>query len=377
MLHEFLTTHREEIIARTRAKVVARRSPRATEAELEHGVPLFLAQLGKTLRSEQGTAARPSSTEIGESAAQHGGELRRAGFTVAQVVHDYGDICQAVTELAVELEIPISTDEFRTLNRCLDEAIAQAVTEFARPCEEALSDRPPDRRMAFFAHELRNLLQNAIIAFEVLKSGTVGVGGSTGALLGRSLIGLRDLVDRSLAEVRLEAELYHQEPVALAEFMEEVERAAAIAARARPAELTVMPVPAGIAIHVDRHLLASALANLLQNAFKFSRPGGHVVLRTDVTSSADRVRIEVEDECGGLPEGRTEALFGVFEQRGTDRSGLGVGLAIARASVEINGGEIRVRDLPGRGCVFTIDLPRLPAGMATSKVVAPATEPWP
>jgi signal transduction histidine kinase len=87
------------------------------------------------------------------------------------------------------------------------------------------------------------------------------------------------------------------------------------------------------------------------------------------------VLIEVEDECGGLPEGQTEDLFGVFEQRSADRSGLGVGLAIARASVEMNGGEIRVRDLPGRGCIFTIELPRLPAGMATSKVVAPATEP--
>jgi signal transduction histidine kinase len=78
----------------------------------------------------------------------------------------------------------------------------------------------------------------------------------------------------------------------------------------------------------------------------------------------------VEDECGGLPEGRTEDLFGAFEQRGVDRSGLGVGLAIARASVEINGGEIRVRDLPGQGCIFTIDVPRLPAGIAIGKVVA-------
>ena len=132
MLHEFLTLHRDEIIERTRQKVATRTAPRPTEAELENGVPLFLEQLAETLRREQETPARPTSTEMAESALRHGGELREAGFTVGQVVHGYGDVCQAVTELAIELEIPISADEFKTLNRCLDEAIAQAVTEFAR-----------------------------------------------------------------------------------------------------------------------------------------------------------------------------------------------------------------------------------------------------
>src|SRR5678815_159755 len=112
MLHEVLTVHRDEIIARTRAKVATRMAPRPTEAELEHGVPLFLDQLAETLRREQQTAARPTSSEMGQSALRHGGDLRRAGFTVAQVVHDYGDVCQAVTELAIELGIPISADEF-------------------------------------------------------------------------------------------------------------------------------------------------------------------------------------------------------------------------------------------------------------------------
>lgn len=70
------------------------------------------------------------ASEMGESAAQHGGELLRRGFTVEQVVHDYGDICQAISDLAVEMSAPIETDEFRTLNRCLDNVTAVAVTEF-------------------------------------------------------------------------------------------------------------------------------------------------------------------------------------------------------------------------------------------------------
>jgi signal transduction histidine kinase len=53
-------------------------------------------------------------------------------------------------------------------------------------------------------------------------------------------------------------------------------------------------------------------------------------------------------------------LFHRFEQRGRDRTGLGLGLSISRKSVEADGGKLRVQDVPGIGCVFTIDLPRLP-----------------
>jgi len=280
-----------------------------------------------------------------------------------------------VTELAIERKISISADEFRTLNRCLDEAIAQAVTEYARQRELSLSDRGTER-LGFFAHELRNLLNNAMLAFEVLKSGTVGVGGSTGMVLGRNLIALRDLIDRSLAAVRLEAGLQRRESVPLAQFMEEIEVAAAIEAKARGRQLTVTPVDAESAIDVDRQLIAAALANLLQNAFKFSRPNGHVVLRTDITTAPGRVMIEVEDECGGLPQGNAEDLFRPFEQRSQDRSGVGLGLAIARESVETNGGLIRARNLPGKGCVFTIDLPLIggAAAAATGELAAAARD---
>jgi signal transduction histidine kinase len=176
-------------------------------------------------------------------------------------------------------------------------------------------------------------------------------------VLGRNLVALRDLIDRSLATVRLEAGLHRRASVPLTELMEEVEVAAAIEANARGLQLTVTPVEPGNAIHVDRQLIAAALANLLQNAFKFSRPNGHIVLRTDTVTAEGRVLIDVEDACGGLPPGRAEDLFQPFEQRSADRSGLGLGLALARESVETNGGLIRARNLPGSGCIFTIDLP--------------------
>ncbi|HEX7623420.1 MAG TPA: ATP-binding protein, partial [Anaeromyxobacteraceae bacterium] len=103
-------------------------------------------------------------------------------------------------------------------------------------------------------------------------------------------------------------------------------------------------------------LLASAFFNLLQNAFKYSVPHGHVAVRT--VCGDERVTIEIEDECGGLPDQDTEALFSPFgERRGRDRSGLGLGLSISRKAVKAFGGDLRVRNLPGKGCIFTIELP--------------------
>jgi hypothetical protein len=134
----------------------------------------------------------------------------------------------------------------------------------------------------------------------------------------------------------------------------------------RGLQLTVTPLKAAGAIDVDRQLITAALANLLRNAFKFSRPNGHVVLSTDTTTATGRVLIDVQDECGGLPEGEAEDLFLPFEQRSANRTGLGLGLAIARQSVETNGGVIRARSLPGKGCIFTVDLPLIPGESATA-----------
>ena len=161
MLHEFISLHRDELITRAREKVVRRMAPRATQEELENGVPLFLDQITATLRFAQAPPPEEGS-DIGRHAVVRGKELLKRGFTVAQVVHDYGDVCQAVTELAVELKEPISAAEFQTFNGCLDEAIAQAVTGYEAQREKGISDQE-NQRLGFFAHELRNQLQTALL----------------------------------------------------------------------------------------------------------------------------------------------------------------------------------------------------------------------
>jgi signal transduction histidine kinase len=229
------------------------------------------------------------------------------------------------------------------------------VTEFGRRREQSVSDQGIEH-LGVLAHELRNALNTATLGFSALQSGAVGTGGSTSAVVFRSLARMRDLLDRSFAEVRLKAGIHKRTHVLVATLVEDVAIAAAIDAAHRGLRFTVAPVADGVMILADAQILASALSNLIQNAFKFTRPPGHVSLRT--TATVDRVRIDIEDECGGLPAGEIEHLFRMFEQRGADRTGLGLGLAISRQGVEDSGGAISVRDLPGHGCIFTIDLPR-------------------
>ena len=358
-LYEFIGVYREEIIRRCRVKVAQRSAPPPTRAELDHGVPLFLEQLAEALR--RGEVSNP---EIGKSAVLHGHDLLLRGFTVAQVVRDYGDVCQSITDLALEMDAPIGTDDFRTLNRCLDDAIAGAVTEYSRePAGTRHSDVSLESaQLGFVAHELRNLTNTAMLAFEVLKTGNVGIGGSTGAVVQRSLMDISSLVSRSLAEVRLRHGVQNREQFLVASFIEELAPAAALEAHVKNVTLSVTPVEEGLMIEADRQVLASVVANLLQNAFKFTRPGTTVTLR--VGAGSGRVLIEVQDECGGLLEGNVDELFLPFEQRGADRTGLGLGLAFSRRAVEANHGRIYARNVPESGCVFTVDLPRLPLPVA-------------
>lgn len=350
MLDEFIRSNRQEVIARTRTRVAQRAAPRATEHELSDGVPRFLDQLVEQLRADA-----PSESPIGESGSIHGEAMLRQGYSVAQVVQDYGDVCQAVTELAIELKAPITTEEFKKLNRCLDLVTAGAVTEFERQRDRRVSLEGTER-LGFLAHELRNALGIAVMAFDALREGRVAIGGSTGALLSRSLSNLGELIDRALAEVRLDSGVERRERLPLGELVEEVEIVAAHEAKRKGIALTVACGDRTAEIDVDRHILAAALGNLLNNALKFTHRNGHVTLRARVTD--DRVMIDVEDECGGLPSEVSDRLFQPFSQGCENRSGLGLGLVISRRGVEANGGELRVRDLPGKGCVFTIDLPR-------------------
>jgi signal transduction histidine kinase len=211
--------------------------------------------------------------------------------------------------------------------------------------------------LGYLAHELRNQLCTATLALSIIKQGNVGLAGPTGGVLDRALVGLGNLIDRSLAEVRMAAGLPVKHRLfSLADFIAEIKLSASLQAQVKGCVLTVSDVDPLLAMDVDRDLLLAAAGNLLQNAFKFTHPHSEVTL--NAYAVAGRILIDVQDHCGGLPPGSAESMFVPFTQEAEDRSGLGLGLSIARRSVMANGGVLSVRNLPGSGCVFTIDLPR-------------------
>ena len=353
MLSEFIDVNRDAIIARARDRVSSRQWPSVGVDELEHGVPLFLTQLAETLRLES-TGASYLDGAISATAARHGGELLKRGFTVSQVVNDYGDICQVITELATEQEAKITVEEFHTLNFCLDTAIAGAVTEHARMTEQTRSAQELER-LGQAAHEMRDTLNTAILGFHMLKRGTVAINGSTGAVLGRSLMTLRELIDRTLSEVRLEAGTQRRERMPVVAFIDEIAATGMLHSEYRLIDFKVSEVDPALAVDAEPQLLSSAVMNLLHNAFKNTPPGGLVELRAHGLDG--RLLIEVSDACGGIPESKGDLFRPFGERHGPDRSGLGLGLSIARKSVRAHGGDISIQNTPGKGCVFVINLP--------------------
>ena len=161
MLYELIVVNRELIVDRAWQRVRARMPRNTFEPKLEHGIPIFLTQLIEALvpvarNPRHSLEAASPDQAVSDAAALHGIELLRSGFTVAQVVHGYGDVCQIVTKLASEAGISIGADEFQMFNHCLDDAIAGAVTGYGRQRETDLAHQSAERR-GVLAHEARKV----------------------------------------------------------------------------------------------------------------------------------------------------------------------------------------------------------------------------
>jgi hypothetical protein len=204
-LQEFIRTNHEKLVSMTREKVARRnQKSRPKERETKHGVHIFLDQLRQALVAEARRDPRqraepdpPTNPNIAETAALHGHDLLGMGFSVDEVVHDYGDVCQAITELAVELDATVSAADFHTLNRCLDNAIAAAVTAWTGDRETDASGTPGQHGSR--DEGLRRLVSGSITAFELLRDGKVAAGGATGMVLRQNLQKMRAMLETSLS----------------------------------------------------------------------------------------------------------------------------------------------------------------------------------
>jgi signal transduction histidine kinase len=380
MLHDFLLEYRDEILALTEKKTLALAGVRPSSDKLKAGLPIFFQQLvgvlftNKTLKSDAlandagmaeaaarndepamaMAAGRPDDAAVAVSAGIHGAEMLRLGYTLSHVVHAYGAMCQSITELVTKKHATFSASEFRDLNLCLDIAIAGAVTEFQSIRNVQESSREVEH-LGFLAHELRNALGSVKLSIDLIEKGTVGFAGSTGQVLKLGLKRIDDLINRSLTEVRLRIDpKIYTESISLLNIVNHLFVTAEVEAKEKNIVIEADVDPTLVA-EADQQLVYSAISNLIQNAIKFTRDGGKINVRGKMVK--DNIVIEVEDECGGLPASASE-LFKPFEQRHSNRKGLGLGLTIAQRAITLNHGSIGVQNLPGKGCIFNITLPK-------------------
>lgn len=358
MLHDFLAAHRDDLIQRCGAKLMSR-TPQWSG--LPNWVPLFIDQLIHALQVELASpplpaGGQPAHSEIGMAAALHGKNMLAQGYAVTDVVHSYGDICQSVTDLAVESGTPFLAREFRILNRCLDDAIAHAVTEFSYQRDFVTADKhasDASERMASFLDELRNLLGTASLAFSAAKSGGLSANGATGTILERSLLSIHHLID----SVGHQPDMGHSisdvlDVFPLAPFFDEVRATAAPVAQSLGRTFSVKPVDPTLALKGNRDLLYAALLGLLQNAFEATQPHTKVGLSAHV--AAGRILIDIADHRGAVGAAGAAALV---TQAAQDSRGM-LGIPVARRFISANQGVLTAREVPGVGCVVTVSLPR-------------------
>jgi signal transduction histidine kinase len=380
MLFDFLETHRAEILSMTEKKAQDLAGLRPSSELLKNGLPLFFDQLKQILILEETAnkhaepktselvkaaaendeqamtraVGRPNEAELARTAGVHGAELMRLGYTLSYAVHAYGSMCQSITELATKEKMNITAKEFHDLNRCLDVAIAGAVTEFQRHKNSETENREV-QHLGFLAHELRNSLMTVNFSISMIKKGTVGFAGNTGRILKDGLDRMQTLIDQSMAEVRLRVDPKpHPETVSLIQIVNQILMSAEMDAKTR-GQILAIEVDPKLTLEIDHQFLYSALSNLVQNALKYSRVGGKIQVRSH--ERGDQIIIEVEDECGGLTDEKVN-LFKPFEQQNENKKGLGLGLTIAQKAIQLNNGKLEVQNLPKKGCIFRISVPK-------------------
>jgi signal transduction histidine kinase len=357
MLHEFLVRYREEILQLCRTKVLADGESKPTSDLLGRGLPVFYDELAVVLNNAASDTAEPSlkNEPVPGDAAAHGKESLRLGYSVSQVVRSYGAVCQSIMEFVQTKSFEITAAEFQSLNLSLDLAIAEAVTEFEK-MKSRQAVKAEAERLGVLIHEMGNALTAATLAHQMIQKGRVGGAGMTSNVLSRSHDRMWGLIRSAEAEVHLRGGgAVKFSRIRLTDITDEIRTAADLAANLKEVRLEFDVDPA-VEFTADPQLLFSALSNLVNNAVKFTPRNGSVKVSARI--SGERVLIEVEDECGGLPDGKIEELFKPYVQKGSDKSGMGLGLPLSLRAVESNRGTLTARNKPGKGCVFTIDLPR-------------------
>jgi signal transduction histidine kinase len=321
-----------------------------SRAELLDHIPRFIDELIGALHPDA-----LSLTSLGENAVEHGAQRLNLGFNIAEVVREYGTLHRCIIEIAGEGGVAIARDEQTVIARWLNQGLANAVSQYVTE-RDIEQQRETSAHLGIIAHEIRTPLSSARVACDLLKRVEPSGGSRAVEILERALRQARGVVDNVLTHASLTLSLTPRlEAFSLRETLEEVAFDYGAEAEAKGIEVVVTVMPEDLVIDADARLLRSAVSNLLQNALRFSQPSSTTTVRAKLTEG--HVFIEIEDTCGGLPPGRADDVFKPVVQRGQGETTFGLGLPIAQQAARAHNGTLKVRDLPGKGCIFTLDLP--------------------
>jgi signal transduction histidine kinase len=355
-LHEVLSAKRDEVVVRWKAQIRGKLAPETMPPlELVNHIPRFITEIVAALRADAGLSSLGPSPDESTTAADHGAQRLRLGFSLDSVVREYGALRESIVATARDAGAHLTLGELQVLFDAIVSGIAQAVTEYSRQRDSELL-RQANEHFAFIAHELRDPLSAAMSSFLILKSsGQVPVGSRFVDAVDRGLQRTRELIDQTLQTARVASGIeLRRQSTTLKILFEEAELGAASEAESKRIEIRSI-IETDERINLDTRLVRSALGNLVRNGVKYTSTDGVVELRGRIADG--RVVIEVEDSCGGLPPGKVEQAFAPFVRLDNRQTGFGLGLAIAKQAVDAHGGSIRVQDLPGKGCIFVLELP--------------------
>jgi signal transduction histidine kinase len=352
-LCDILSARRTEILRCWTSSIrsLSEETAQATTTELVDHLPKILDELTSALRSPTEAGAVLDRNTPG----RHGVQRFRLGFDIQAVVHEYALLKRCIVEIIGQERVAVTLDEWRIMTDYIFDSIADAVEQYGHQRDAELL-RQSNEHFAFLAHELRSPLASMQLALTSQQGKDLAQGSPLGSLLARGISRIDSLIHGALtmavAGRSVEPQRSH---LSVANLVSDAISESMLAA----ADKNIMIEAQGddsVKLDADERLLRSAITNLIGNAVKFTCKGSTVRVRFGAQNG--NVMIEVEDHCGGLPLGAAEKMFKPFVQVGEDKSGLGLGLAIARQAVEAHDGTLDVRELPGQGCVMTIRMPR-------------------
>jgi signal transduction histidine kinase/ActR/RegA family two-component response regulator len=387
-----LEDHADEIIEHWCRRAVEEQphGRRAHHAVLQDHLHDFLQKLGRSLSESRD----PYTYQHCLPAATHGVQRWEVGWSLSEVIRDHQILRLVILDFFEEnLDRDLKYREILAVSLALDEAISASVVAYVngrdvylkeierargeesreaqrRLEEQAAALREADRRknefLAILAHELRNPLAPIRNAVEVLglQDPPDPAVQWPREIIERQVHHLNRMVDDLLDVSRITQAKFnlHKEPVQVATVLARAIETSQPLIEARKHRLSIETPTEPLWVQGDRVRLAQVVANLLNNAAKYTAEGGQIWLSAE--REAGEVSLRVRDTGIGIPADLLPRVFDAFtqEERSPDRAqgGLGIGLALVRSLVELHGGRVEARSAGrGQGSEFVVYLPAL------------------